>query len=162
MQQCHRPRQMLRVGMFLSGKGFSETASALIEGLYWMSTVPGHSFTHTDGCCSELNWNFCKVSDKLVQLHWFQCMTWCICHSCNLCDAASPAMDRALQNVGYYYGLTDMAGLTTQRVVRNNQRFARKLLILNRKDLWDVSPLFLGGSTSSSSSSHEDQTRSLK
>ena len=40
-------------------------------------------------------------------------------HSYNLCDAASRAMDRALHNVDYYYGLTDMAGLTIQHVVQN-------------------------------------------
>ena len=60
-------------------------------------------------------------------------------HSYNLCNAASRAMDRALHNVDYYYGLTDTAGLAIQHVVRNKQRFVWKPRILKRNDLWDVS-----------------------
>ena len=73
---------------------------------------------------------------------WFHRITWCVFikgHSYNLCDAASRAMDRALHNVDYYYGLTDMAGLTIQRAVQNKQQFVRKLRILKRNDFWDVS-----------------------
>ena len=42
-------------------------------------------------------------------------------------DAASRAMDRALQNtkVDCYCGLTGTAGLTMQRLVRNEQRFVQ-------------------------------------
>ena len=65
-------------------------------------------------------------------------------HSYNLCDAASRAMDRALHNVDYYYGVTGMAGLTIQHVVRNKQRFVRKLRILERNDFWDALK-WLGG-----------------
>jgi hypothetical protein len=111
---------------YVAGKGFSETASALIGELYRCSTGAGHLFVHTDGCCSEfLNWMFCNLFDKLVQWRWFHRITWCVFikgHSYNLCDAASRAMDRALYNVDHYYGLTDMAGLTIQHVVRNKQR----------------------------------------
>ena len=100
----------------MAGKGFNETTSALIRELYKCSTRAGHLFIHTDGCCSEfLNLMFCNLLDKLVQWRWFHRITWCIFikgHSYNLCDAASCAMDRALHNVDYYYGLTDMAGLT--------------------------------------------------
>ena len=57
---------------YVAGKGFNETASALIGELYRCSTGAGHLFIHTDGCCSEfLNWNFCKLFDKLVQWRWF-------------------------------------------------------------------------------------------
>ena len=48
-------------------------------------------------------------------------------------------MDRVLHNVDYYYGLTDMARLTIQHVVRNKQRFVQKLHILQRSDFWDMS-----------------------
>ena len=144
---------------YVAGKGFNETASALIGELYRCSTGAGHLFIHTDGCCSEfLNWNFCKLFDKLVQWRWFHRISWCIFikgHSYNLCDAASRAMDRALQNVDYYYGLTDMAGLTIQHVVRNKQRFVRKLRILTRNDFWDVSRWLAGAYASSSD--HLDQ-----
>ena len=144
---------------YVAGKGFNETASALIGELYRCSTGAGHLFIHTDGCCSEfLNWNFCKLFDKLVQWRWFHRVSWCIFikgHSYNLCDAASRAMDRALQNVDYYYGLTDMAGLTIQHVVRNKQRFVRKLRILTRNDFWDVSRWLAGAYASSSD--HLDQ-----
>ena len=112
-------------------------------------------FIHTDGCCSEfLNWAFCNLYDKLVQWRWFHRITWCVFikgHSYNLCDAASRAMDRALHNVDYYYGRTDMAGMTIQHVVRNKQRFVRKLRILKRNGFWDVSK-WLGGAYTSSSS----------
>ena len=47
-------------------------------------------------------------------------------------------MDRALHNVDYYYGLTHMARLTIQHVVRNKQRFVQKLCILKRTDFWGV------------------------
>ena len=63
-------------------------------------------------------------------------------------------MDRALQNVEYHYGLTDMAGLTIQHVVRNKQRFVRKLRILKRTDFWNVSQWLAGAYKSSSS--HKD------
>ena len=56
-----------------------------------------------------------------------QSLMWCVFikgHSYNLCDAASRAMDRALHNVDYYYGLTDMDGLTIQHVIRNKQQYA--------------------------------------
>ena len=115
---------------YVAGKGFNETASALIGELYRFSTGAGHLFIHTDGCCSEfLNWGFVNLFDKLVQWRWFHRITWCVFikgHSYNLCDAAARAMDRALQNVDYYYGLTDMSTLTIQHVVRNKQRFVRK------------------------------------
>ena len=127
---------------YVAGKGFNETTSALIGELYQCSTGAGHLFIHTSGCCSEfLNWNFCKLFDKLVQWRCFHRILWCVFikgHSYNLYDAASRAMDRALQNVDYYYGFTDMAGLTIQHVVRNKQRFVRKLRILTRNDFWDV------------------------
>ena len=58
-------------------------------------------------------------------------------------------MDRALYNVDHYYGLTDMAGLTIQHVVRNKQRFVRKLRILKRTDFWDVSRWLAGAYKSS-------------
>ena len=60
-------------------------------------------------------------------------------------------MDRALQHVG----LTDMAGLTIQHVVRNKQRFVRKLRILTRNDFWDVSHWLAGAYAPSSD--HLDQ-----
>ena len=129
-------------GRYVAGKGFNETASALIGELYRCSNGAGHLFIHTDGCCSEfLNWAFCNLYDKLVQWRWFHRITRCVFikgHSYNLCDAASRAMDRALHNVDYYCGLTDMAGLTIQHVVRNKQRFVRKLRILKRSDFCDV------------------------
>ena len=90
---------------------------------------------------------FCNLFDKLVQWRWFHRITWCVFikgHSYNLCDAASRAMDRALYNVDHYYGLTDMAGLTIQHVVRNKQRFVRKLRILKRSDFWDMSRWLAG------------------
>ena len=37
----------------VAGKGFNETASALIGELYRCSTEAGHLFIHTNGCCSE-------------------------------------------------------------------------------------------------------------
>ena len=99
---------------YVAGKGFNETASALIGELYRCSTGAVHLFIHTDRCCSEfLNWVFCNLFDKLVQWRCFHRIIWCVFingHSCNLCDAASRAMDRALHNVDYCYGLTDMAG----------------------------------------------------
>ena len=64
-------------------------------------------------------------------------------------------MARALQNVDYCYGLTDMAGLTMQHVVRNKQRFVRKLRILTRNNFWDVSRWLAGAYASSSD--HLDQ-----
>ena len=67
---------------------------------------------HTGGCCSEfLNWAFCNLYDKLVQWRWFHRITWCVFikgHSYNLRNAVSRAMDRALHNVDYYNGLTDV------------------------------------------------------
>ena len=63
-------------------------------------------------------------------------------------------MDRALHNVDYYYGLNDMAGLTIQHVVRNKQRFVRKLRILKRNDFWDVSRWLAGAYKSSAG--HQD------
>ena len=109
-------------------------------------------------CCHPaqafLNWAFCNLYDKHVQWCWFHRITWCVFikgHSYNLCDAASRAMDRALHNVDHYYGLTDMAGLTIQHVVRNKQRFVRNLRILKRNNFWNVSK-FLGGAYKSSSS----------
>ena len=94
-----------------------------------------------------LIWAFGSLYDKLVQWCWFHRITWCVFskgHSCNLCDAASRATDHALHNVDYYYGLTDMAGLTIQHVVRNKQSFVWKPCILKRNDFWDVSQ-WLGG-----------------
>ena len=139
---------------YVAGKGFNETASALIGELYRCSTGAGHLFIHTDGCCSEfLNGAFCNLYDKLVQWRWFHRITWCVFikgHSYNLCDAASRAMDRTLHNIDYYYGLTDMAGLTIQHVVRNKQRFVRKLRILKRTDFWGRSKWLEGAYKSSS------------
>ena len=89
---------------------------------------------------------FCNRYDKLVQWRWFHHITWCVLikrHSYKLCDAASRAMDHVLHNVDYYYGLTDMAGLTIQHVVRNKQRFVRKLRILKRNDFCAASTLQL-------------------
>ena len=106
---------------YVAGKGFNETASALIGEVQW---------------------------------RWFHRITWCVFikgHSYNLCDAASRAMDRALYNVDHYYGLTDMAGLTIQHVVRNKQRFVRKLRILKRSDFWDMSRWLAGAYKSSGS-----------
>ena len=98
---------------YVAGKGFNETTSALIGELYHFSTGAGHLFIYTDGCCSEfLNWGFVNLFDKLVQWRWFHRISWCVFikgHSSNLCDAAARAMDRALQNVDYCYGLTDMS-----------------------------------------------------
>ena len=48
-------------------------------------------------------------------------------------------LHKPLHNVDYYYGLTDMAGLTIQHVVQNKQPFVRKLRVLKRNDFWDVS-----------------------
>ena len=53
------------------------------------------------------------------------------------------------------YGLTDMAGLTIQHVVRTKQEFVRKLRILKRNNFWNVSK-WLGGAYKSSTS-HVDQ-----
>ena len=89
-----------------------------------------------------LSWNFAKSLRKKLQWHWFHHITWCILvesHPHNLCDAESRAMDRALQNVDYKYGLTDMACLPIQHVVCNKQHFVRKLRILSKKDFWDLS-----------------------
>ena len=78
---------------YVAGGGFNETASALIGEFYRCSTGAGHLFIHTNGSCSEfLNWNFCKLFDKLVQWRWFHRISWCVFrkgHSYNLCDAAS-------------------------------------------------------------------------
>ena len=96
---------------------------------------------------SALNWDFYNLCNKLVQWRWFHHITSCVFikgHCYNLCNAASHAMDRALQNVDYYYGLTDMAGLTIQHVVRNEQRFVRKLGILKHTDFWDVTKWLAG------------------
>ena len=65
-------------------------------------------------------------------------------HSKYLCNAASRAMDCALQNVDYYCGVTEMAGLTTQHIVRNKQWFVRKLCTLKRTDFWNVSKWLAG------------------
>ena len=59
--------------------------------------------------------------------------------------------------VDYYYGLTDMAGLTILHVVRNKQWFVRKLRILKRNDFWDVSKWLAG--VYKSSGSHLDHQR---
>ena len=99
------------------------SASALLGELYRLSTGAVHLFIHTNGCC-EFFWNFYKFFDKLVQWHWFHHITWCVFvkgHSYKLCDAASRAMDRALQDVDYYYGLPNLAGPTIQHVVSNKQ-----------------------------------------
>ena len=101
------------------------------------------------------------TNDKLVHWRWFHRITWRVfikSHSYNLCDAVSGAMDRAHQNVDYYYGLTDMAGLTIQHVVQNKQRFVRKLRILKRNDLWDVSKWLAGAYKSSASHLDHQQT----
>ena len=120
------------------GKGFGETVSALIGELCRCTTLAGHLFIHTDCCCSDfLNWAFHNLYDKLVQWRSFHRITWCVFikgHSYNLYDAASRAMDRALHNVDYYYGLTDMAGLTSQHVVRNKQQVIQKLHTLKHSD----------------------------
>ena len=51
---------------YVAGKGFDETASALIGELYRCSTGAGHLSIHTDGCCSEfLNWAFCNLCGRL-------------------------------------------------------------------------------------------------
>ena len=146
---------------YVAGKGFNETASALLAELYNVSTGAGHLFVHSDGCCGEfLNWNFAKLFDQLVQWKWFTRITWCCFvkgHSYNLCDAASRAMDRALHNVDHYYGLTDMAGLTIQHVVRNKQRFVRKLHIMRTKDFWGISS-WLGGGYATTPT-HMDHTK---
>ena len=107
----------------------------------------------TVGIDTVMVWNFWKLFDKLVQWRWFHRISWCVFntgHSYNVCDAASRAMDRTLQNVDYYYGLTDMAGLTIQHVVRNKQRFVRKLRILTRNNFWDVSRWLAGAYASAS------------
>ena len=121
----------------------------------------GHLFIHTDGCCSEfLNWGFVNLFDNLVQWRWFHCISWCVFikgHSYNLCDAAARAMDRALQNVDYYYGLTDMSSLTIQHVVRNKQHFVRKLRILKRTDFWNVYKWLAGAYRSSGSHTDHQQ-----
>ena len=64
---------------------------------------------------------------------------------------------RAPQNVDYYYGLTDMAGLTIQHVVRNKQRFVQKLCILKHNDFWDVAKWLAGACKSCCS--HLDHQR---
>ena len=88
-------------------------------------------------------------------------LVWCAFikgHSYNLWDAASRAVDHALHNVDYYYGLTDVAGLTIQHVVRNKQRFARKLRILKRNEFWLVSEWLAGAYKSSASHLDHQQT----
>ena len=60
-------------------------------------------------------------------------------------------------HVDYYHGLTDMAGLTIQHVVRNKQRFVWKLRILKRNDFWDVAKWLAGAYKSSCS--HLDHQR---
>ena len=146
---------------YVAGKGFNETASALIGELYRFSTGAGHLFIHTDGCCSEfLNWGIVNLFDKLVRWRWFHRISWCVFikgHSYNLCDAAARAMDHALQNVDYYYGLTDMSSLTIQHVVRNKQRFVRKLRILKRTDFWNVYKWLAGAYRSSGSHTDHQQ-----
>ena len=53
---------------YVAGKGFNETASALIGELYRCSTGAGYLFIYTDGCYSKfLNWMFCNLFYKLVQ-----------------------------------------------------------------------------------------------
>ena len=82
-----------------------------------------------------------------MQWRWFHRITWRVFikeHLYDLCDAAPRAMDHALHDVDYYYGLTDMAGLTIQHVVQNKQQFVRKLCILKRNDFWDVSRWLAG------------------
>ena len=99
----------------------SSTASPQGQGIYLFTLTAIYLFTLTAVALSFLNWGFVNLFDKLVQWRWFHCICWCVFikgHSHNLCDAASRAMDRALQNVDYYYGLTDMSSLTIQHVVR--------------------------------------------
>ena len=67
-------------------------------------------------------------------------------------------MDPVLQNVDYYYGLTDMAGLTIQHVVRNKQHSVRKLRILKRTDFWNVSTWLAGVYRSAGSHTDHPQT----
>ena len=57
----------------------------------------------------------------------------------------------------YYYGLTDMSTLTIQHVVRNKQRFVRKLRILKRSDFWNVYKWLAGAYRSSASHTDHQQ-----
>ena len=66
-------------------------------------------------------------------------------------------MDHALHNVDYYYGLTDMAGLTIQHVVQNKQRIVRKLGILKCTDFWNVYRWLAGAYKSSGSHTEHEQ-----
>ena len=56
-----------------------------------------------------------------------------------------------------YYGLTDMSSLTIQHVVRNKQRFVRKLRILKRTDFWNVYKWLAGAYRSSASHTDHQQ-----
>ena len=67
-------------------------------------------------------------------------------------------MDRALHNVDYNCGLTDMAGLTIQLVVQNKQRFVRKLRILKCTDFWNIDKWLAGAYKSSGSHTDHEQS----